>query len=701
MRRTTSYLAAAVILCGAAAILVNNALTFPELRAPDGYGHFSYIWYMAKNGSVPLSDAGWSYFHPPLYYAFMASLWTALDHFDPVARLKVGTTFIALLALLHGVAGFRIVREYFPKDRLLPVLAMGLTLYLPVQLYSAGFLGNERLNAVLCTLSLLALLWTLQDANWRRCLVLGLCLGLAMLTKFSSAVVVAGALGTLGLRALVQREWREGARVISIVSLAMLCVCGWYYMRNVDLYGTPFKMSRDEFVVQRIETIQTKGKRGLLEYVLFDPVILYRPQWPRGIPLHGTLPPETQRSALRESVWTGIYANTWFDAVGGRVLPRVTADEGARRAGQLLLTLGIVPTLLILLGIWTAIQTLWRRGWNDTLAAMLTTFTALVGLLILGTRTVHIHTAVKATYLTPGTVVFSFWFALGVHRLLTWAPRLKGPLVALCILLCAVSSVTFTHEMFIGKKYFAATHTSRMWQNLYGVIHYAGGNRERARELFRTSDHRGWYLGTENLAAMQWEDGRLQEAEFLWRKAATLQPNHSLGTSPDRARFNRIRKAEYLNSIALSQFQRGDVSSAISTQEKAVRSDPSIAELQFNLGVLKLEYASRRGDDERAWRDTLCEQAARSLTLSSAIDSSLAADGAWLTAISHALRGNCIAGDKTFRRAPGDGGHGLPRFPQVIGDGDMHAAGLNRRLLIPLRSINLSLDRFQAYCPDA
>ena len=33
------------------------------------WGHLSYIFFLDLFRAVPYSDQGWSYFHPPLYYA--------------------------------------------------------------------------------------------------------------------------------------------------------------------------------------------------------------------------------------------------------------------------------------------------------------------------------------------------------------------------------------------------------------------------------------------------------------------------------------------------------------------------------------------------------------------------------------------------------------------------------------------------------
>src|SRR6185369_3135721 len=306
--------------------------------------------------------------------------------------------------------------RYFPEDRLVQLLAPGLMLFLPVHLYSSGFLGNEVLGAALCGLGLLVLLWTLRRETITRAVLLGLVLGIAMLVKFTALAVVVAAFATLGLRAVVQGRLARGVATLSVVAAVVLAVCGWFYARNAITYGNPFQMSREQLFLAHVENSQPQGRRALLEYVLFDPLILGEPQWPRGEPLYGRVR-LSDYSALRHSIPTGLYANTWFDGYGAFVLPPIEWSATVLGAGQALLTLGMVPTLVMMLGVWTGLGDLRRRRWDDTLVTMLLASASMAAIVVLGTRSVPTQAAVKATYLMPISVAFAFWFALGIDRL--------------------------------------------------------------------------------------------------------------------------------------------------------------------------------------------------------------------------------------------------------------------------------------------
>ena len=578
------------MLLAGAAVRVHNALTFPLLGSYDGFGHFTYIWYLAETGRVPLPTSGWEFFHPPLYYALLAIAWKMLAAIDPVARLRVGLVVVALAGLLHWAVLWRICGRSLPTGPLVRLLAGGLMLFVPVHLYSAAFLGNEGLGAVLCSVAMLVLLARLARPTLLRSALLGFVLGLAMLTKMTALAAVAGCFGTIVLKAICQRRWRQEIPGVALAAVVLLLTCGWYYGRNIAHYGTPFVMSRNELVLRIVENDQPQARRSLAEYLLFDPLIFRRPTWPRVV-AQDTDPASWSR-AMRDSVWTGLYANTWFDGFGGFAVPRVTDSEVARRAGQVLLVLGIVPTLLVLAGLVVAVRRLWRDGWNDVLVATLLTLGAMLGIFVIGTRAVPIAAAVKATYFIPVAVPFGVLFALGLQWL---RPRivLLRLVAAQLVLLFAVSFVVFWYGLLFDQAQvrggFPMAEASE--QNQYGVVYYAGGVRDAARSHFKAAAAAGYYLGYENLALLALQEGDPRQALHLLRRAARLQPQQSLGRPADRVEYQRITRSEYANLRSVMLDAMGSTQRARRAAEAAVKLGPEIPEGWYDLAILTLTRA--------------------------------------------------------------------------------------------------------------
>jgi len=682
MRRDRYALTFGAMLLVAVLVRLSNAITFPSLRAFDGFGHFTYIWFMADQWRVPLATTGWSFFHPPLYYALMASIWTVLAPLDPVVRLSVGTGLIAMIGLIHGVVAYALARATFPDKPIVALLAAGLMFFLPMHLYSAAFLGNEGLNAILCTMSLVAALWVLQRPGFARGTVLGLCLGAAMLTKFTSLAIVLGTLGTLALQTVIRRSWRRGGAAIVGAGVVMLLVCGWFYARNVMVYGNPFMVSRGEFMVRHLENFQSQGRRNFWEYVLFDPVVLRRPQWPRGVPLNGEFGADFPHSALRESVPTGIYANAWFDAGPGAVLPPITYSETSRRAGQILLTLGLVPSILVVVGVVVAFRRLWRQGWDDTYALMLVTFMTMLTLFVKAMNTVPMHAAVKATYLAPISLTFAFWLAVGANQLGELSRRWLARAAMVSAVLALVSVAVFTNNVFLNRGWITqVTDESAVWQNLYGVVEYAGGNRDKARALFEKAATTNWHLAHENLAFLALQEHRPLEALYLVRQAAAEQLKQSFGTRADRKQFDDTAQADYQNQIAVIQYGMGRLDLAWAAARRAFDYDGSIPEIRYDLALLTLlrAYGDPQADDPQR---KLALAQSRKLLFAVAFDDPGFFEVSSLAGTMTVLGGDCENGLVEIRAAMARSRREFRRYPITTGQGNMHTAGLRRRVYI-------------------
>ncbi len=698
MNKRTYLMLSLAMVAVAVAVRLNNAVQFPPLRGYDGFGHFTYIWYLAETGRIPLATEGWSFFHPPLYYWLMAAIWKALPTIDPMVRLELGTAVMSLLSLSHAAVAYVIVRRVVPTLPVVHLLVLGLMLFLPVHLYSASFLGNEGLSGALCSLSLLALLAVLRRATWKRAVLLGLLLGMAILTKFSAGAVVAGALTTLmlwtirrartaaatgaGASEAVRREIVAGARTLGVVGAVMLVVCGWYYARNMELYGTPFKLSRGEFMVRLVEENQPQARRTLLEYVVFDPVVLRRPQWPRGPIMRDDSPYDTMRS-VRDSVWTGVYANTWFDGFGGWVLPPVTESELARRSGQALLCLGLVPTALMLLGFVSACARLRRQGWDGTIVAMLTTFAIMIAVFISHTFKVPIPASVKATYFIPISAIFGFWFALGLERLARWRPRWLNAVALESAVLGGLSVIVFSQGLLfdVSDIYASLPNYTSALRNQRAIVYYAAGDRSRAREIFEVSAADDWHLAYENLAYLAADEGEAEEALALLSKADGLLEEQAFGTPEGRRQYVATTRAELRNSTAVFLHAAGRDDEALPVANEAVALDASIPAAHYNAGVLELIAALRAREIAEAEGAVHIDRAEARLRRSIELDEGLV-EGHAMLGVAVAIAGRCdeALAKLSWALAPHPELH--RKYPVETGTGAGFFAAVARRRLI-------------------
>jgi tetratricopeptide (TPR) repeat protein len=681
MPRALAWFGAALLALGVAARF-HNAWAAPVLSGYDAFAHFTYVWFVAETGRIPMPTHGWSFFHPPLYYASMAALWNALPDVDPATRLRIGKLVVAALGLVPAVVVWMVTRRRHPDRPAIRWLATGLVLLLPMQLYSAGFLGNEPLHAVCGALSLAALLALLAAPSPLRAIVLGVCLGLAMLAKFSAIAIVAACFVAVAASGLAHRRLPAALASIALATVAMLAVCGWYYARNVAAYGTPFQLSRDTPMVAYVEGNQPQAARGWADYLTFDPLIFRRPVWPRGATIDGDAAPHGLERAVRESVWTGLYANTWFDGFGGYVLPPVVDSEVARRAGQFLLTAGLVPTLIVLLGLVASLRRVRRRGWDDEAVALALAIAAMLVLFVYGTRAAPIAAAVKATYFTPIVVAFAFFFAEGLAALSSSRPRWLPPVAVACSLVGAVSLAVFWQGLLFdpaaGGASLPRAAESRLVQ--LGIVEYAGGRKDAARAAFEQAAASDFHLALENLAFLEIDEGRPAKGLALLRRAARAQSRNPEGGPVRREQFLAREAAEHDHSMAVAAWSLGRREIAVKLWNRAIRRDPRHAEALASLALAQLEDGLATAADESARRREL-EDAARVLQNVRALDPGLA-EGWTLAATVAALEGDCDRARTVLDEYEARPAWVQRSYPAETGTGSTFSASIGRRRLI-------------------
>lgn len=280
-RRWLILILVAYLLIGAGYLLAT-----PPLESSDEYKHYPFVHYVQTEGRLPLlnpADPGrWlqAAAQPPLYYLLMAvaTIWIDTGDLVEIHRVnphafigdpnQVGNKNIILpcldcetfpwqgtrlavyvirfLSLGLGVGTLLLTallgRALFNPQ--IGLLAAALTAFNPMFLFISAAVNNDSLATLMGSLIVLLLVWIWQTApnpkaEKRPYLLLGLALGLGILTKLS----LGGLLGLTGL-ALTLMAWQRrnwdyllyGGSITLVISLA---VSGWWFGRNLLLYGEP------------------------------------------------------------------------------------------------------------------------------------------------------------------------------------------------------------------------------------------------------------------------------------------------------------------------------------------------------------------------------------------------------------------------------------------------------------------------------
>jgi len=266
----------------------------PIFESPDANGHYAYIHELTEGRGFPVQGApsgqrvtGYVASHPPLYYALCAAMtfWAPDDvdyadwawpnpfhamgdaeaaanknrliHTDAEAfpwrgtplTMHIARLVSTVLGLLAVAATYGIALELFPQRRWLALGAAAVTAFNPMFIFTAARVSNDAAVAAFGSLTLWgAVRLAARGLSRRGLALLGAALGLAALSKLSGTLFGPVVVAALILDALRVGHYRP-SHLFHRDQLARLCVnglilftatalvCGWWFARNLALYG--------------------------------------------------------------------------------------------------------------------------------------------------------------------------------------------------------------------------------------------------------------------------------------------------------------------------------------------------------------------------------------------------------------------------------------------------------------------------------
>ena len=210
-------------------------------------GHVVYIFRLADNG-LRLLDVDptslWSFYNPPLSY-YLGAAWVCAGRAFGLADAQAAES-LQWLSLAYSVGatyvGYLVLRQARLEGR---ALALGFCAWALVPFF-VPLSGNVSYDGLLTLLSLVTLLLLMrwyEDPTLARALRAGVCLGLALMTKTTAALLLLPALVTFILR-LVRREGRPSAARLALQVAAVLVPAavlgGWWHVYAYLRFGMPF-----------------------------------------------------------------------------------------------------------------------------------------------------------------------------------------------------------------------------------------------------------------------------------------------------------------------------------------------------------------------------------------------------------------------------------------------------------------------------
>ena len=277
----------ALLICAGFALLaLAYAAVTPPFEAPDEGSHFLYIHNFLESGELPILEDRDTVFasqsvqrhHSPLYYLVGAVLisWTQRDDVEayleqnPLAAIgfvsdhnqnvylhpvpaPAGDTGVAIWVLrLYSIA-LAVMTLWFvyragtlaASDARVGLVAALLVASIPSFLHISASINNDNLVTMLFAAGvyLCLRLWTEQRISLRLALALSIVAGCIALTKTNGLALLGVIAGTLVIGALVKRwSWRAALAALAGTLAGIALIAGWWYVRNLQLYGDPLAL---------------------------------------------------------------------------------------------------------------------------------------------------------------------------------------------------------------------------------------------------------------------------------------------------------------------------------------------------------------------------------------------------------------------------------------------------------------------------
>ena len=195
-----------------------------------------------ERDELPNRDAtrlNWAAHHPPLYYLLGVPIERALRDrpiFTRAFALRLYSLLLSTITIVIAALVGRLLFGEHGHDWLLPPCLM---VFSPAYSLHQSCINNDHLLILLYTFLLYLLLkWQDEAIAPKKAIALGLICGLGILTKmlFVTAFVVVAIYFALNARQYCHTV-RRAAGKYAIFFASALVVCGWWFVRNLIVYG--------------------------------------------------------------------------------------------------------------------------------------------------------------------------------------------------------------------------------------------------------------------------------------------------------------------------------------------------------------------------------------------------------------------------------------------------------------------------------
>lgn len=221
--------------------------SFPPEAGYDYAAHWAYIAWLEREGSLPTLTTTIAATHPPVFYVAAAA----------VAHLGGGPTAVQAISVAAGIArlGFTWIglELVMPRARVARRVALALAATLPVAVHLDGIVNGESLCATFVALALIFVPAAFGEGRRaiRAAAIVGLVLGLAVLTKVTAVTVCVALLVAAIARFVADTRTGRTDRVrrlapVVVGIVVFVATTGWWIAWNQGFHGKPLPTYADK-----------------------------------------------------------------------------------------------------------------------------------------------------------------------------------------------------------------------------------------------------------------------------------------------------------------------------------------------------------------------------------------------------------------------------------------------------------------------
>jgi len=281
-------------------VFLNNllwALVIPYNEAPDEYTHFEVSRFIADKNRLPnfLKDdnmgvskyekQGYRAFYnasysimPPLAYLIQAGAIKIFAPFWGDNNLYLSARFSSVfLSVLFVFIVWKIAKELF-ENKLQQLSLIIFCSFIPQISFTFSYVNSDALGIVVSSLLIYYLILVIKKRakiNYKNSLYLGLLIGLGLLTRYNIFVVFPfTAVFYLAELLKIKEPVFKKIKKVLLVVFPVLIIAGWWYVRNLILYGELLGTKNFWKVVHMLHPPKDIGKS------FYTPIyILFKTNW--------------------------------------------------------------------------------------------------------------------------------------------------------------------------------------------------------------------------------------------------------------------------------------------------------------------------------------------------------------------------------------------------------------------------------------